>query len=46
MLITMEYPISSMRMDLYHFAGYTPQDLYETTNEEIKSLWNEHFNKH
>lgn len=39
-----KYTTSQMRSDLYHFAGYTTYDLYEATSDEIKNLWNHHFN--
>jgi hypothetical protein len=41
----MAYTIDQMRCDLYHFAGYSTEDLRETTDDEVKALWQEHFNK-
>lgn len=38
------YTTSQMRNDLYHYAGYSTYDLMEATSDEIKNLWDWHFN--
>lgn len=41
----MAYTIDQMKCDLYRFAGYSTEDLRETTDDEVKTLWQEHFDK-
>ncbi len=41
----MAYTTEQMRNDLYHFGGYTADDLVDCSNREIEALWNERFNR-
>ena len=41
----MAYTTAQKRNDLYHFAGYSSEDLNEATRDEIENLWDYHFNK-
>ena len=41
----MAYTTIQKRHDLYLFAGYSPADLNEATRDEIKNLWDYHFNR-